>query len=150
MPRFLKYLSLFFAVLAVGAAQVVGSQLSYFCSCTGQRTVLESCEPSCHATTQDSPGCRESVGTEHHGEENHPADSNHQHEEVFEKLVGTPSPTILNLPVVIWVAVLTYPSFSTGAFTLSVPWPAVFDPGPPDGETLPDGVLVARTMVMLV
>ena len=151
MPQFLKYLVLCFAVITVGAAQVVGAQVSYFCSCTGQRTVFESCEASgCHVSTRDQADCKASGEAHQNSGEKLPADSEHRHDEVLEKLVGTHSPPVLSSPVVIWVVVWTDPSLFTGTYAFHVQYPAVFDTGPPEQKPLPDGVLVAKTKVMLV
>ena len=151
MPRFLKYLLLVLTVVAVGAAQVVGAQASYFCECTGQKTVLESCEPSCHDGVHDHSDCHGShAENKQSGGDTLPAEPEHEHDQVLEKLVGIHIPPLLHSPAVVWIAVLTDPFPGMAPCVLNTPWTATFDNEPPERKTLSEGVRIARTTVMLV
>ena len=151
MPRILKYLLLALTAVAVGTAQIVGGQASYFCECTGQKTVLESCVSSCHDGFHDHGECPDNhAEQDQHDEDTSPVEPGHEHAKVLQELVGTHTPPVLQTPSIIWVAVVTDPFPSLASMALVNPWPVAFDRKPPERETLPEGVLIARTTVMLV
>lgn len=151
MRRFLKYLLICLTVFAVGAAQLVGANASYYCECTGQKTVLEACESSCHPGADHHGDCSGNPAEHRHdSEDSLPDGPEHEHDKVLEKLVGTPTPTLLHSPAVVWIAVLTDP-FPVLVFCgHGTAWPAAFETKPPERNFLPDRIGTARTTVMLV
>ena len=151
MSQFLKYLALCCAVIAVAAAQVIGTQASYFCGCTGQKSILEYCAPSCHADSHDHETCS-GKDAEHaeHGEAPTPFAPGHDHGKVVQELLGTHIFPVVETPGIIWVAVVTDP-FPADLFdSLLQWWTPALETKPPEEEVPAEGVLVARTTVIVV
>lgn len=151
MRRFLNILLLCLTVFAVGAAQIVGAQASYFCESTGQKTLLETCDSSCHLEADGHHECSGIPDSEETWPGKPlPGEPEQEHVKVLEQVLGTPTPTLLQSPAVLWIAVLTDPSPALAFSTFGNPWPAVFETQPPE-RAIPQGSTgIARTTVMLV
>jgi len=148
----IRFLMLTLAILAMGAAQVLGVQAGYLCGCTGQKSTVETCHAdSCHPMQAheheddaDSPcGCPEE-------NEQTPTDHDHKHLQAHDTLLVTgfpplaqlPAPVLFDLPPAFLV-----PEF---AFLTTAVWREVECPDPPEYGSPPMPQLVARTMVMVV
>ena len=153
MPSPIKTLLVCLAILAVGIAQVFGMRTGYFCDCTGQRSVQETCQADdCHPSLAHEDDCGTGVAhsacaNHDHGPQSPPADD-HKHSEVREALIVTGVPPLLALPTVVFFELP--PAFQVPDFAELFGWLTEIERPAPPGNGSPPVPLVARPMVMLV
>ena len=146
----LRSLLLTLAMLAVGAAQVLGVQAGYLCECTGQKSTVETCHAeSCHpmqahdheADLECTCDC---------SEENEQTPADHKHQQVHDALVVTGFPPLAQLPALVLSdlpSAFLVPDF---AWLSTALWQEIECPDPPENGSPPMPLMVARTMVMVV
>lgn len=141
------------AMLAMGAAQVLGVQGGYLCGCTGQKSTVETCHAdSCHPLQShghheadaDSPcGCTEE-------NESSPTDHDHKHQQAHDALLVTGFPPLAQLPALVLFdlpSAFLVPEF---AWLSTAVWQGIECPDPPENGSPPMPLMVVRTMVMVV
>lgn len=162
MNPVVKFLVVWLAVLSVGAVELFGARVGYFCDCTGEISPVMTCEASsCHPDrTHGHPDSAplDDCGSDHEVPESTECpgahgDEEHSHTEVVESLPLTvrPSQPAAAFPIFFDLAVAMQPSFLEVMH--SVPCAEIGRrelPRPLDDRSPPTALVVTRTTVMLV
>ncbi|HEX2750024.1 MAG TPA: hypothetical protein VHM91_18590 [Verrucomicrobiales bacterium] len=142
MIAHVKRLLMILAFLAMGGAQILGINRGYLCECTGQPVIT------------DRPSCDEQLAAGYgHGDEQDTPGSPHQHQKFVESLKSVSfTPLVLSLPPSVemdWPATVM---LGVRQASETAEHRAELKHRPPDdsGGNAPAGLLVARTVVMLV
>ena len=144
MLRIAKHFLVLLAVLAVGAAQVFGIARGFICECTGEPVHVESasCDAECHPDGDHHDDDEDSDGG--------PRDQ-HRHKEATESIKLVPlAPLTFDSPAAVEVDVSAIIALGVRLSNEEAEHRAELKPPDDTGGSLPAGVLVARTMVMLV
>lgn len=153
MNPVVKMLVVWLAVLSVGAVELFGARVGYFCECTGDISPVMTCEESaCHPASDHADVCAAEVG-ERTECPAIPCDEDHSHKELVETLPPTvrPSQQALSFPIFFDLAVAMQPSFLDVAFSLPcTEFGRTERPRPLDDRSPPTAQVVTRTTVMLV
>jgi len=143
MLRIAKHFLVLLAVLAVGAAQVFGIARGFICECTGEPVHVEnaSCDAECHPDGGHHDDDDESDGG--HDE--------HKHKEATESIKLVPlAPLTFDLPAAVEVDVSAIIALGVRLSNEEAEHRAELKPPDDTGGSPATGVLVARTVVMLV
>ncbi len=141
------------AVIAVGASQILGLARGFLCDCSGHEMITDGSD--CDAAQCHEHGDHhDDEGTDSHGEpagpQHHERDS-HQHRQLKDTLVSTSfAPLTLMLPPDAGIDL--GPDFALEArrSALAAEQRAELKPPETPGFPPPSGVLVARTVVLLI
>ena len=140
MTSFAKYLFAALAILAMGFSQMLGITRGYVCHCPGALEMA------------NGPDC-ESAGCHDHDDDGGHDDSggDHQHDRLGDSLVSLSfSPLAVSLPVLVETDVLLEFHRRVRLYVELAKQHVSLKPPDDSGVGPPAGVLVARTMVMLV
>lgn len=145
MSRLAKHILVLLAVLAVGAAQVFGIARGLVCDCSGVPVHVESavCDLACHPDgDHDHEDGDDSDGGPH---------DQHQHKGATESITLVPlAPLTFDLPATVEVDVSAIIALGVRLSNEEAEHRAELKLPDDTGGRPPAGVLVARTVVMLV
>jgi hypothetical protein len=146
------------AVIAVGASQVLGFARGFLCACSGHELLTggADCTASgCHDDDEHHDHGHGGICPADDGEsgdgDHHDQDSPHRHQPVKETLVGTSFvPLALVLPPDPGLDLSTLFAQDVRMAAMTAERMAELQPPENSGMPPPSGILVARTMVMLI